>query len=85
METNGWELRDISPVELLDTVGDDDAVLRAARVSFDKEASGFTEEQNADCSATWPDIGTGHPLLMSMPSSDSLPLSSLLDSSSSIR
>jgi len=46
-ETNGWELRDISPVELIDTMGDDDAVCDAARVSFDKEARGFTADQNA--------------------------------------
>lgn len=34
-------------VELLDTFGNDDTVANAARVSFDKEASNYTVEQNA--------------------------------------
>jgi thymidylate synthase (FAD) len=34
-------------VELLDVFGDDNMIVRAARVSYNKEASNYTEEQNA--------------------------------------
>lgn len=44
--TNGYERQMVKPVELIDSMGNDNAVCDAARVSFDKEASQFTYEQN---------------------------------------
>lgn len=44
--TDGWNKEEITPVELIDTMGNDDAICDAARVSFHKEASNFTPEQN---------------------------------------
>ncbi len=44
--TTGWENQRIRAVELVDSMGNDSAVCDAARVSFAKEASTFTYEQN---------------------------------------
>ena len=44
--TTGWKHETIKAVELVDTMGDDDAICDAARVSFDRQASEFTPEQN---------------------------------------
>lgn len=44
--TNGRENIRVDPVDLLDTMGSDNAVCDAARVSFSKDASQFTDEQN---------------------------------------
>ena len=45
-KSDGWNLMEYEPVELLDTMGDDNAVCDAARVSFDKDASNYEEEKN---------------------------------------
>ena len=44
--TNGYDTIKVKPVEFIDSMGDDMAVCDAARVSFDKDASGFTAHQN---------------------------------------
>ncbi len=44
--TDGWETGEIIPVQYIDSMGDDLAVCDAARVSFHKEASNFSDEQN---------------------------------------
>jgi len=44
--TNGYERQMVKPVELIDWLGDDNAVCDAARVSFDKQACEFTSHQN---------------------------------------
>ena len=44
--TTGWKHETIKAVELVDCMGDDDAICDAARVSFDRQASEFTPEQN---------------------------------------
>jgi hypothetical protein len=45
--TNGYDVNYIEQVELIDWMGNDNAVCDAARVSFHKEASGYTTYQNA--------------------------------------
>tara|TARA_R110002012_G_C11652857_1_gene611538 strand:- start:798 stop:1478 length:681 start_codon:yes stop_codon:yes gene_type:complete len=45
--TNGYRVYTDSPVTFLDKMGSDDAVCDSARVSFDKQASGYSEESNA--------------------------------------
>ena len=44
--TNGYEIKTYHPVELVDSMGNDNAVADAARVSFDKGADQYTDEQN---------------------------------------
>ncbi len=44
--TNGYQVNTVRAVKLLDYMGDDDDVCDAARVSFDKKATNFTDEQN---------------------------------------
>ena len=44
--TNGYDISTCKPVELVDSMGNDNAVCDAARVSFAKDASHFTYEQN---------------------------------------
>ena len=44
--TNGYDIKMIKGVELLDHMGDDNAICDAARVSFNKEAVNYTTEQN---------------------------------------
>jgi thymidylate synthase (FAD) len=44
--TNGYNINTCKPVELVDSMGNDNAVCDAARVSFAKDASHFTYEQN---------------------------------------
>ncbi len=44
--TNGYEINQVKEVELIDWMGDDSAVCDAARVSFNKQASGYTSHQN---------------------------------------
>ena len=46
-ETDGYSVTDFTPVEYIESMGDDNAVCDAARVSFDKAADGYTPEQNA--------------------------------------
>ena len=45
--TDGHTVQTVEPVTLKHHMGSDDLVVDAARVSFSKEASAFTEEQNA--------------------------------------
>lgn len=45
-ETDGWDVREITLVEYVDHMGDDDAICDAARVSFDKAASNYSADQN---------------------------------------
>lgn len=45
-ETNGWEVVDYTPVEFIDNMGDDYAILNAARVSFDKDANSYSNNGN---------------------------------------
>ncbi len=45
--TDGYNSSCVNPVDLVDQMGTDDAVCDAARVSFDKEASGYTVDQNS--------------------------------------
>tara|TARA_B110000008_G_scaffold258047_1_gene276705 strand:- start:244 stop:924 length:681 start_codon:yes stop_codon:yes gene_type:complete len=45
--TDGWNVNEVNAVELLDGMGDDDAVCDAARVSFHKAATDYTRDQNA--------------------------------------
>ena len=44
--TNGYDIKMIKGVELLDHMGDDNAICDAARVSFNKEAVNYTTELN---------------------------------------
>ena len=44
--TNGYDIKMVKGVELLDHMGDDNAICDAARVSFNKEAVNYTTEQN---------------------------------------
>lgn len=44
--TDGWETGEIVPVQYVDGMGTDLDICDAARVSFHKEASGFSDEQN---------------------------------------
>jgi thymidylate synthase (FAD) len=45
-ETNGWDVRPISIVNLVDSMGSDEDICDAARVSFDKSAENYSDEQN---------------------------------------
>lgn len=45
-ETDGYEINDITPVELIQFMGDDNEVCDAARVSFNKEAINYSKDQN---------------------------------------
>lgn len=45
-ETNGWDVRPISIVNLVDSMGSDADICDAARVSFDKSAENYSDEQN---------------------------------------
>jgi len=45
-ETDGWNILEFHPVQLLDIMGDDDSICDAARVSFDKVAANYSDEQN---------------------------------------
>ena len=44
--TNGYEINRDQEVELINWMGDDNEVCDAARVSFNKQASGYTSNQN---------------------------------------
>jgi thymidylate synthase (FAD) len=44
--TNGYNIFRLSPIDYVDKMGSDLAVCDAARVSFDKAASNYTENQN---------------------------------------
>lgn len=45
-ETNGWELNEFTPVEYIESMGDDYAICDAARVSFNKNADTYSNEGN---------------------------------------
>tara|TARA_R100000742_G_C4279664_1_gene105115 strand:- start:1663 stop:2331 length:669 start_codon:yes stop_codon:yes gene_type:complete len=44
--TDGWSVNEIEPVQYVDKMGSDQEVCNAARVSFDKNASNYTDEEN---------------------------------------
>ena len=46
-ETDGWNVMEFSPVSYIDHMGSDDAVCDAARVSFNKTSSNYTDDQNS--------------------------------------
>ena len=45
-ETDGWEVNEYTPVQYIEHMGDDYAILNAARVSFDKDANTYSNDNN---------------------------------------